>query len=83
MEKCNTKSEENDFTYKDHLGYLKIYWYGILYCAINMEKFTGIQSWKHNGTYSIAIYTNGQMIHLEFNTADKWKFILDIFDNNI
>lgn len=62
------KAEEKDFTYKDHLGYLKIYWYGILYVAINMEKFTGVNSWKHNGTYAIEIFSNGQSMLVEMYT---------------
>lgn len=77
------KSTATDFTYKDHLGYLKIYWYGVLFVAINMEKFTGINSWKHNGTFSIEIFSNGQIILLEFDTAEKWKCVLNILDKNI
>lgn len=71
------------FIAKDHLGYLKIYWFGILYVSVNMEKFTGTQSWKHNGTYCIELYSNGQSILLEFDTAEKWKVVLEILDKNI
>ena len=76
-------AKQSDFTHKDHLGYLKIYWYGILFVTINMEKLTGINSWKHNGVYGIDVYSNGQVIPLEFDTAEKWKFVLDLLDRNI
>lgn len=66
---------------RQFLGYLKIYINNILFVKINLEKFTGLQSYINNGTYHIEIYSNGQMIHLEFNEIEKWKKVLDIFDN--
>ena len=75
-----TKFKPSDITYVEHLGYLKIYWYKILYLAINMETFTGLNSWKYKGTYSIELYTNNQKILLQFDTAERWKTILAIFN---
>ena len=70
-------------TAKERLGYLKVYWDGVLYLIFNKDKFTGLTSWKNNGTYSIEIFSNGQIILLELDTKEKWQSILDILDKNL
>lgn len=65
-------------------GFLKIHVNELLHFSIKFEDYIGIVSWKVPqlaDPYFIEVNTTKGKIMLNYDTLEKWKSILNIFDN--
>jgi hypothetical protein len=62
-------------------NFVRIYINDTLHVMFKTEEFIGIQSYiNDDDVHCIEVYTKNQKILLEYDTKEKWKEILKLFD---
>ena len=74
-------SKEAEITCKSDPNDVRIFINGILHFYILRDEIVSFQSWYISKTCcQIKIYTKSKNILLEYNSVEKWKEVLSIFD---
>lgn len=70
-------------TIKSEFSVLKIFIDGSLHLYLDKDKLLGIQSWISNDKYLIEYTLVGNAITTEYNSHEKWIFILNLLNENL
>lgn len=63
---------------------IRIFINGTIHLFLKRKELVSLQSWYINkGCCVIEIYTTSRDIILEYNSVEKWKFILNLLNENI
>jgi hypothetical protein len=68
---------------KSEFSVLKIFIDETLHLYLDKDKLLGIQSWISNDKYLIEYTLIGNTITTEYNSHEKWVFILNLLNENL
>ena len=70
-------------TIKSEFSVLKLFIDGTLHLYLDKDKLLGFQSWISNDKYLIEYTLVGNTITTEYNSHEKWEFILNLLNENL